>query len=212
MHSTDGGRTWSAVDLRIGPDEVLWVDSVDGLLVARTPRRAWASRDGGGSWRPLGAAPVIPDDEGLKPNPEDSAGVRVVEASGDRLLAVARVEFNPDHYLPHFAWSEDEGASWHPAEMGVRCTGAESTSQLWGPVRVASVLVATWNCLGDGDWGAHVLVSTDEGRTWRDQTPPTLEVRDFGEPVVLGADQVVALGAENMEQSMDAVIEVTVAD
>jgi photosystem II stability/assembly factor-like uncharacterized protein len=211
LRSLDDGRTWSTVDLRLDQEEVLVdVVSLDGLLAVSSAQRTWTSMDSGQSWRLLGPAPVILDDEGTAPDPAESGGVRIVAASGDDLVAQVNSFYNYDHYLDHLGWSDDGGMTWQAADIDVDCTGREATSTLGGPVRIGSVLVATWTCLGSGDSGGHVLTSTDQGRTWRPAPTPRLGGMDLTGPALLDGGLVVALGAENREESVDVTIRVTV--
>jgi hypothetical protein len=78
-------------------------------------------------------------------------------------------------------------------------------------VRIGSRLVATWSCTASDDQGGHLLVSTDEGRTWSDELPAPLDTRLIA-PVLLDGHGVVSLGARNehVEQSVDVVVRLTV--
>lgn len=213
LRSLDGGRSWTPVDLGVGNDgsEILLdVVSLEGLLAVRSQRRTWTSGDGGRTWKELGTAPVVPDAEGTEPDRTESGGVQIVESSGDRLVAQVPSTYNPDHYLDHLAWSDDRGQTWHAADMGVDCRGPEATSRLGGPVRIVSVLVAAWTCEGSDDRGGRVLISTDDGRTWVPERTAGLDRMTLSRPVLLDGDLVVALGAENSEQSVDVTVHVAV--
>jgi photosystem II stability/assembly factor-like uncharacterized protein len=56
VHSTDGGRTWSALAAPVPPQSVCFTSAADGWLAAGT--RVWRSTDGGRSWRSAFTLPV----------------------------------------------------------------------------------------------------------------------------------------------------------
>jgi len=60
---------------------------------------------------------------------------------------------------------------------------------------------------GLGGSGGHVLISTDDGRTWSARAESRLREMRLSEPVVLG-DRVVATAATNIEESIDVVAHV----
>ncbi len=207
VRSTDLGRTWSAVSLPGAGDEPTFPPTaIEGMVWVTTDNTTWMSGDGGTRWRALGAAPVIR--HAADPAPE-SSNLEVVAASGRRQVAVMRTFFYEDHYLAGLEASHDDGATWSVADLGLRCTGNEATSQVTGVVRVGKLLVAGWNCLGYGDRGGHVLTSTDDGRTWTPQSVPAIAGMRVGAPVVLDNDRVVVFTSKNIERSLDQVVTIT---
>lgn len=214
--SGDAGITWSPVMLpdwrgESTEDAISSLSVVNEHVVASSRRQTFMTENPGADWRLLGSAPPLPDEAGELPPAAETGAVQIFEVDGNHVVAKIGAFYNNDHEVGRLGWSDDGGASWQVADMGVRCAGFKADADLGRPVRLGGALVAAWNCSGEGDSGGHLLVSTDDGRTWTQQTETAaLDTRVLSPVLVDG--HVVALTATNIEKSTDGWIDMTLGE
>jgi photosystem II stability/assembly factor-like uncharacterized protein len=151
LKTTDGGNSWSI--LHVGDDlELRDVHAFDAttayVLSVTEPASVLRTRDGGDSWEELYRSP----------HPEaflDSFTFL------DRERAILFGDPIDGRFL--ILWTDDGGATWHPAESAPAAAEGEAAFAASGTC-VVSAGGKAW--IGTGGRASRVLRSSDAGRTW----------------------------------------------
>jgi len=169
--STDGGDTWTAVELP-GPSRQVWTLEFDPadpatLYAGTAPAVVYRSRDGGASWELLEAAAIAP---------------RLDMGFATRLISLAVAPGNPDDIwagveVGGMMHSSDGGATWQDATDALEALAADERyrSRLFSDTDAEGMLdihqvVLTAAAPGAAFIGLRMGIfrSDDGGRSWRD--------------------------------------------